>query len=121
MSRLACKSTWRVSGCPHHHQGLKSPAPRIGIETGSEIPGRTGRGHTAPGSIIRAGTHQTGHERLTGGLAVKQIEKGTARNLGKFCTLFLGTQDMASFLKENFLFWFVSSSCLEEMFGMLHH
>ena len=83
MSRLACKSTWRVSGCPHHHQGLKSPAPHTGIEIGSEIPGRTGRGHTAPGSIIRAGTHQTGHGILIGGPAVKQIEKGTDRNLGR--------------------------------------
>ena len=82
MSRRACKSTWLVSGCPRHHQGLKSPAPHTGIETGKETPRGTETGHTAPGSIITAGTHQTEHGRLTGGLAVMEIEKEKGHNQG---------------------------------------
>lgn len=83
MSRHDCKSTWLASGCPRHPQSLKSRAPHIGIETGKETPRRTETGHTAPTRIITAGTHQTGHGRLTGGLAVMGIEKGKGHNLGK--------------------------------------
>lgn len=81
MSRRVCKNIWLVSDCPHRRPGLKSPAPHIEIETGKEIPGKTGRGHTALGSTT-IGIQQTRFERLVDGPAVMGTESGTGRFLG---------------------------------------
>lgn len=82
MSRRVCKNILLVNGCPHHRQGLKSLAPHTEIETGKEMPGKTGSDRTALGSTIPAGKLQINPGTLIGGLAVMGTENETGRCLG---------------------------------------
>lgn len=82
MSRLGCKSTWPVSGCPRRHQGLRSLAPLTETRTGSDRQGGTGRGRTLVGSTTTAGSQQIGSGRMAGGLAATGIENERDRHLG---------------------------------------